>query len=356
MPTETSVKPTATLDGIKPSIRQFVGTHRRMLIDGQWVDAKSGDSFHVYNPATGEVMANVASGDYADIDLAVKAARRAFEQGPWSRMTHAERAKLVWKLADLIEQNLEEFAQIESLDNGKPLAVARVADIPLAIDNFRYMSGWATKIEGRTIGLSNLGQEFFAYTLREPVGVVGQIIPWNFPLLMAAWKLGPALAAGCTIVLKPAEQTPLSALRLGELALEVGFPPGVLNVLTGDGTTGAALVEHPDVDKIAFTGSTAVGREIGAKAGRALKRVTLELGGKSPNVILADADIQAAVKGAFQAIYFNSGQACNAGSRLFVPAERFDEVVGALAEQANATRLGPGLDTDTQLGPLVSAE
>src|SRR5450755_711082 len=198
--------------------------------------------------------------------------------------------------------------------------------------------------------------DYFSYTLREPIGVVGQIIPWNFPLLMAAWKIAPALAVGCTIVLKPAEQTPLSALRLGELALEVGFPPGVLNVLTGDGSTGAALVDHPDVNKIAFTGSTVVGREIGAKAGRALKRVTLELGGKSPNVILPDADIEAAVKGSFQAIYFNSGQACNAGSRLFVPAERFDEVVGALAKQANATHLGPGLDADTQLGPLVSAE
>src|SRR6516225_3817294 len=302
MPTETLIEPKPTLEEIKPAIRQFLATHRRMLIDGKWVDAKSGDSFRVYNPATGEVIANVAAGDYADIDLAVKAARLAFEHGPWSRMSHGERGKLIWKLADLIQENLEEFAQIESLDNGKPLAVARVADIPLAIDNFRYMSGWSTKIEGQTVSLSNLGQDFFAYTLREPVGVVGQIIPWNFPLLMAAWKLGPALAAGCTVVLKPAEQTPLTALRLGQLALDVGFPPGVINVLTGDGSTGAALVDHPDVDKIAFTGSTVVGREIGAKAGQALKRVTLELGGKSPNVILPDADMEAAVKGSFQAI------------------------------------------------------
>ena len=220
--------------------------------------------------------------------------------------------------------------------------------------HLRYFSGWPTKIEGNVLPVT--APNMLCYTRREPVGVCAQIVPWNFPLLMAAWKIAPALAAGCTIVLKPAEQTPLSALRLGELALEVGFPPGVLNVLTGDGSTGAALVEHPGVDKIAFTGSTAVGREIGAKAGRALKRMTLELGGKSPNIILPDADIDAAVKGSYQAIYFNSGQACNAGSRLFVPADRYDEVLGALAERAAATRLGPGLDPATQLGPLISAE
>ena len=344
MPTETLVKPTATLEGIKPTIRQFVATHRRMLIDGQWVDAKSGDSFHIYNPATGEVMANVASGDYADIDLAVKAARRAFEQGPWSRMTHAERAKLVWKLADLIEQNLEEFAQIESLDNGKPLAVARVADIPLAIDNFRYMSGWATKIEGQTVSLSNLGQDYFAYTLREPVGVVGQIIPWNFPLLMAAWKLGPALAAGCTVVLKPAEQTPLSALRLGELIEQAGFPPGVVNFVTGYGeTAGAALTAHPDVDKVAFTGSTEVGKLIVHAAAGNLKKVSLELGGKSPNIVFADADLETAIEGATSAIFFNHGQCCCAGSRLYVEKKIFDKVA-------------EGLDPQCEMGPLVSNE
>jgi acyl-CoA reductase-like NAD-dependent aldehyde dehydrogenase len=222
------------------------------------------------------------------------------------------------------------------------------------VAHLRYFAGWPTKIEGNVLPVS--APNMHCYTRREPVGVCAQIVPWNFPLLMAAWKIAPALAAGCTIVLKPAEQTPLTALRLGALALEVGFPPGVLNVLTGDGETGAALVDHPGVDKIAFTGSTAVGREIGAKAGRALKRVTLELGGKSPNVILADADMDAAIKGSFQALYFNSGQACNAGSRLFVPAERYDEVLGALAEQANAARLGPGLDPETHLGPLISAE
>jgi acyl-CoA reductase-like NAD-dependent aldehyde dehydrogenase len=257
-------------------------------------------------------------------------------------------------LADALEERAEEFAQIESLDNGKPVGLAQFVDVAGAVGHVRYFAGWPTKIEGAVLPVA--APNLHVYTRREPVGVAGQIIPWNFPLLMAAWKLGPALAAGCTIVLKPAEQTPLSALRLGELALEVGFPPGVLNILTGDGETGAALVDHPDVDKIAFTGSTAVGREIGSKAGGALKRVTLELGGKSPNIILPDADIEAAVKGSFQAIYFNSGQACNAGSRLFVPADRYDEVVSALAEAAAATQLGPGLDGATQLGPLVSAE
>ncbi len=245
-------------------------------------------------------------------------------------------------LADAMEARAEELAQIESLDNGKPVGLAQYVDVNGAIAHLRYFAGWPTKIEGGVLPVA--APNMHCYTRREPVGVCGQIIPWNFPLLMAAWKLGPALAAGCTVVLKPAEQTPLSALRIGELALEVGFPPGVLNVLTGDGETGAALVEHPGVDKIAFTGSTAVGREIGAKAGKALKRVTLELGGKSPNIILPDADIDAAIKGSFQAIYFNSGQACNAGSRLFVPAERFDEVMSGLADaaEAGAARAGAG--------------
>jgi acyl-CoA reductase-like NAD-dependent aldehyde dehydrogenase len=269
-------------------------------------------------------------------------------------MPPSGRERLMLALAAAIEERAEEFAQIESLDNGKPVGLAQYVDVNGAVGHLRYFAGWPTKIEGGVLPVT--APDMLCYTRREAVGVCAQIVPWNFPLLMAAWKLGPALAAGCTIVLKPAEQTPLSALRLGELALEVGFPPGVLNILTGDGETGAALVDHPDVDKIAFTGSTDVGREIGAKAGRALKRVTLELGGKSPNVILPDADLGAAIKGSFQAIYFNSGQACNAGSRLFVPAERYDEVLGALAEAASATHLGAGLDPDTQLGPLVSAE
>src|SRR3984957_11117925 len=285
---------------------------------------------------------------------APRTSRAPFENGPWSSMAPSARGALMMALADAIEAHEEEIAQIESLDNGKPVKLAQYVDVRGTIAHLRYYAGWPTKIEGNVLPVT--APNMLCYTRREAVGVCAQIVPWNFPLLMAAWKISPALAAGCTIVLKPAEQTPLSALRLGELALEAGFPPGVLNVLTGDGETGAALVDHPDVDKIAFTGSTAVGREIGPKAGRALKRMTLELGGKSPNVILPDADIEAAVKGSYQAIYFNSGQACNAGSRLYVPKERFDEVVGTLAERANATRLGPGLDGDTQLGPLVSAE
>src|SRR5687767_1119202 len=257
-------------------------------------------------------------------------------------------------LADAIDANADELAQLESLDNGKPVKMARRVDVPLASAHLRYFAGWPTRITGEVLPVAQANMH--CYTRKEPVGVAGQIIPWNFPLLMAAWKVAPALAAGCTVVLKPAEQTPLTALRLGELALEAGLPHGVLNVVTGDGETGAALVDHPGVDKIAFTGSTAVGREIGAKAGRALKRATLELGGKSPNIVLPDADLDAAVKGSFQAIYFNTGQACNAGSRLFVPREHFDEVVGALASRAAGTKLGPGLEADTQMGPLVSQE
>src|SRR3984893_12036190 len=290
-----------------------------------------------------------------DIDLAVKAARRAFERGPWSRMTHSQRGKLIWRLADLIEEHLEEFAQLESLDNGKPLTVARVADVPLAVDLFRYMAGWTTKIEGQTLSTSQLGSDYFAYTLREPVGVVGQIIPWNFPLLMAAWKLGPALATGCTVVLKPAEQTPLSALRLGELIEEAGFPPGVVNIVTGYGeTAGGALAAHPNVDKVAFTGSTEVGRLIVQAAARDLKHVSLELGGKSPNIILEDADLDVAIPGAASAIFFNHGQCCCAGSRLYVHERLFDKVVAGVSGQAKAIKLGSGLDPATQMGPMVS--
>ncbi|HTC73823.1 MAG TPA: aldehyde dehydrogenase family protein, partial [Solirubrobacteraceae bacterium] len=313
-----------------------------------------GRTFATLDPATGAEIAEVALGGPEDVARAVAAARAAFADGPWSSMPASARERLMHALADAIEARAEEIAQIESLDNGKPVGLAQYVDVNGAVGHLRYFAGWPTKIEGNVLPVS--APNMHCYTRREPVGVCAQIIPWNFPLLMAAWKLGPALAAGCTVMLKPAEQTPLSALRIGELALEVGFPPGVLNVLTGDGSTGAALVDSPGIDKVAFTGSTVVGREIGAKAGRALKRVTLELGGKSPNIILADADIDAAVKGSFQAIYFNSGQACNAGSRLFAPAERYDEVMSALADAANSARLGPGLDSATQLGPLVSAE
>jgi acyl-CoA reductase-like NAD-dependent aldehyde dehydrogenase len=350
----TTISADALPDALSAPARDFVSQSHRLLIGADRVEAADGRTFATVDPATGLDIAEVAHGGAEDIDRAVRAAREAFASGPWSSMPAAGRERLMHALADALEARAEEFAQIESLDNGKPVGLAQYVDVNGAVGHLRYFAGWPTKIEGAVLPVA--APNMHCYTRREAVGVCGQIIPWNFPLLMAAWKLGPALAAGCTIVLKPAEQTPLSALRLGELALEVGFPPGVLNVVTGDGETGAALVDHPDVNKIAFTGSTVVGREIGAKAGGALKRVTLELGGKSPNVILPDADIEAAVKGSFQAIYFNSGQACNAGSRLFVPAERFDEVTSALADAAKATQLGPGLDAATQLGPLVSAE
>jgi phenylacetaldehyde dehydrogenase len=316
---------------MEDKVTDFISKPRKMLINGKWVEAASGKTFPTYNPATGEVLALVAEGDREDIDRAVKAARAAFETGPWSRLTSSERGRLIWKLADLLEQNLEEFAELETLDNGKPLKVARAADVPLAVDLFRYMAGWATKIEGNTIPISvpyTPGAKYLAYTLREPVGVVGQIIPWNFPLLMAAWKLGPALATGCTVVLKPAEQTPLSCLRLGELIQEAGIPDGVVNIVPGYGeTAGAALAAHPDVDKVAFTGSTEVGKLILQAAAGNLKKVSLELGGKSPNVVFGDVDLDGAIAGSASAIFFNHGQCCCAGSRLYVENGIFDKVV-----------------------------
>ncbi len=340
-------------------VQEFVGRPRKMFIDGKWVAAASGKTFPTYNPATGEVLAQIAEGDREDIDRAVKAARKAFESDAWADMPASQRGRLIWKLGDLIEERLEEFAQLESLDNGKPLSVARVADVPLAVDLFHYMAGWATKIEGNTIPISASSKhvKYFAYTRREPVGVVGQIIPWNFPLLMAAWKLGPALATGCTVVLKPAEQTPLSALLLAELIAEAGFPEGVVNVVPGYGeTAGAALASHPDVDKIAFTGSTEVGKLILQVAAGNLKKVSLELGGKSPNVVFADADMKATIPGAASAIFFNHGQCCCAGSRLYVEQSIFDHVVNGVADQAKKIKVGPGFDPDTAMGPLVSEE
>ncbi|HWJ51414.1 MAG TPA: aldehyde dehydrogenase family protein [Solirubrobacteraceae bacterium] len=345
----------ATLpDALGAPAREFVAKPHLLLIGDERLEAADGRTFATLDPSSGSEIAQVALGGAEDVARAVAAARAAFADGPWGSMPASGRERLMHALAQALEDRAEELAQIESLDNGKPVGLAQYVDVGGAVAHLRYYAGWPTKIEGGVLPVT--APNMHCYTRREPVGVAAQIIPWNFPLLMAAWKLGPALAAGCTVVLKPAEQTPLSALRLGELALEVGFPPGVVNILTGDGSTGAALVEHPDVDKIAFTGSTAVGREIGAKAGRALKRVTLELGGKSPNIILPDADIDAAIKGSYQAIYFNTGQACNAGSRLFVPAERFDEVMSGLAAAASSARLGPGLEQGTQLGPVVSAE
>jgi phenylacetaldehyde dehydrogenase len=346
---------------IDPKISTLIETTpRKILINGRWVDSASGKTFPTYDPSTGEVMTQIAEGDREDINRAVKAARTAFDSGPWPQMTPSKRGRLIWKLADLIEEQLEEFALLESLDNGKPLTVARVADVPLAIDLFRYMAGWATKIEGNTIPISVPYAEesrFLAYTLREPVGVVGQIIPWNFPLLMAAWKLGPALATGNTVVLKPAEQTPLSALRLGELIREAGFPDGVVNIVPGYGeTAGAALAAHPEVDKVAFTGSTEVGKLILQAAAGNLKKISLELGGKSPNIVFADADMDSAIAGAASAIFFNHGQCCCAGSRLYVEKSAFDRVVEGVADEARKIKVGPGLDPKSSMGPLVSQE
>jgi phenylacetaldehyde dehydrogenase len=347
-----------SVPSMDPNVSAFVTAKRKLFINGKWVEAASGKTFPSYNPATGEVLANVAEGDREDIDRAVKAARAAFETGPWSKMPPAGRGKLIWKLADLIEKHQEEFAQLESLDNGKPLKISRIADLPLTIEHMRYYAGWATKIEGNTIPLTLAEpSKFLAYTVREPVGVVGQIIPWNFPLLMAAWKLGPALAAGCTIVLKPAEQTPLSALRLGELIQEAGFPDGVVNIVPGYGeTAGAALSAHPDVDKIAFTGSTEVGKLILQAAAGNLKKVSLELGGKSPNIVMADADLETTIPGAASAIFFNHGQCCCAGSRLFVEEKVFDKVVDGVAKLAEQIQVKPGFDPDSDMGPLVSEE
>jgi phenylacetaldehyde dehydrogenase len=344
---------------VPPAIRAWLSNPRPMLIDGKWVKAQSGKTFDVFDPATGEKIAAVAEGDKADIELAVKAARRAFESGPWSRMTPSQRGLIIHRIGDLILKNADELAALEALDNGKPRLVAKAADVTLSADMFHYMSGWATKIEGKTIPISALaappGLEFVSITRPEPIGVVGQIIPWNFPLLMAAWKLAPALATGCCVVLKVAEETPLSGLRLGELLLEAGVPDGVVNIVPGFGeTAGAALAAHPGVDKVAFTGSTEVGRLIVQAASRDLKKVSLELGGKSPNIILGDADVESAIAGATAAIFFNHGQCCNAGSRLFVQRNIFDKVVDGIAAQAKKIKLGHGLNEDTDMGPLVS--
>ncbi len=344
---------------VASGVTEFLARPGKMLIDNRWVESVSGKTFPVYNPATGEEIAHVAHGDAMDIDLAVKAARAAFEAGPWRRITASDRGRMLWKLGDLIDAHLDEFAQLESLDNGKPLTVARAADVPLAAELFRYMAGWTTKLEGNTIPLSvpyTPGAQYHAYTQREPVGVVGQIIPWNFPLLMAAWKLGPALAAGCTVILKPAEQTPLSALRLGELILEAGFPAGVVNIVPGFGEAGAALAAHPDVDKVAFTGSTEVGKLVLEAASGNLKKVSLELGGKSPNIVFADADLATTIDGAASAIFFNQGQCCCAGSRLYVEHSIFDRVVEGVAERAKKIRVLPGMDPECDMGPLVSQE
>jgi len=339
--------------------RGFLAQPKRMLIGGEWVEAAGGARIDVLDPANGQAFASVPAGEAADIDRAVAAARKAFEAGDWPKMRPVDRERLLLKFADLVEANAQELAEIESLDNGKPVTIARNVDLPLVVDFLRYMAGWATKLDGSAMDLSVplvRDREFFGFTRREPVGVVGAIIPWNFPLLMAAWKVGPALTTGCTMVLKPAEDTPLTALRLAELALQAGYPPGVLNVVTGYGhTAGAALSSHPGIEKIAFTGSTEIGKIVGKAALDNMTRMSLELGGKSPVIVLDDADPDVAAAGAAQAIFFNQGQACTAGSRLFVHKSRFDRVVERLAAIAADMKLGAGIDPTTQIGPLVSA-
>ncbi len=339
-----------------PAVRQFLQSERRLLIGDAWVPAASGRTFPTLDPATGEVLAQVPHGTEIDVERAVAAARAAFELGsPWRRTTPRQRQRLLWRVAELIDENADELAQLETLDNGKPLASAR-GDVGVAAELFRYFAGWATKIEGTTIPMSTEGRTYLAYTLREPVGVVGAIVPWNFPLTMACFKVIPSLTAGNTVVLKPAEQTPLSALRLGELVLEAGFPPGVLNVVTGFGEAGAAIAAHPDVDKVAFTGSTETGKRIVTAAAGNLKKVSLELGGKAPNIVFADADLPAAVAGAAHAGFFNQGQCCVNGSRLYVQRDVFDEVVAGIAEVARGITLGSGFSPGTDMGPLITAE
>lgn len=329
---------------------------KKLLINGKWVEPKTGKYFKTYNPATEEVLAEIPEGGKEDVDMAVKAARQAFEDGRFHRkMSAAQRARCMYKLADLIEKHADELAEIETLDNGKPINESKHVDVPATVETFRYYAGWATKLEGETINANN---SFFTYTLREPIGVVGQIIPWNFPMLMMAWKWGPALACGNSVVLKPAEQTPLSALRIGELALEAGFPEGVVNIITGLGPSSAGefLANHDDVDKIAFTGEDKTGQLIVQASVKTLKRVSLELGGKAPNIVFADADIDAAVKGAITGIFFNQGQVCCAGSRLFLEKSVHDEFMTKLLERVGKMRQGYGLDEKTHIGPQVSKE
>ena len=325
----------------------------RLLIGGQWMDGSK--HFDTINPATEEVLTQVAEASPEDIDRAVTAARRAFEdrKGPWRKLSASERGRLIWKLADLVEKNIDQLAQLETLDNGKPIFESRYVDMPMVVDVLRYYAGLATKIHGETV---NTFETAFTYTLREPVGVVGLIVPWNFPLLLASWKLGPALACGNTVILKPAEQTPLTTLKLGELVIEAGFPAGVVNILTGGPETGKAIVAHPGIDKIAFTGSTAVGKEIMRGAADTLKRVTLELGGKSPNIVFADADLDGAVKGAINGIFYGKGEVCNAGSRLFLESKLSDEFTEKLVARASKMRPADPLDPKSRLGAIVSQE
>ena len=340
-----------------PSIAANVSQRpRRMLIGDQWRESVSGDTIPVIDPATERQVAAIQRGGRADVDLAVASARQALERGPWPQMNGAVRAKLLWKLADLVEQHRDELAMLETLDNGKPLLIAQTVDVTAAAEKLRYASGWATKITGQTLSPLTPGDSH-AFTLREPVGVAALIVPWNFPLMSAVSKLADALAAGCTTVLKPSEQTSLSALRLGELIQSAGFPDGVVNIITGYGPeAGLALAEHPGVDKVSFTGSTAVGRKLLGAAMGNLKRITLELGGKSPAIVFADADFEVACKGVLRNIFANAGQMCTAGSRVYAERPIYERLLVELAAHAQALQIGPGIRPDTQMGPLVSKQ
>ncbi|MEO7324494.1 MAG: aldehyde dehydrogenase family protein [Dokdonella sp.] len=349
----------ATITQDRPALSaastEFLQRPKQLLINNRWTDALSGARIPVEDPAQGEVITHVASADAADVELSVTAARTAFRR--WSTQPPSTRARLLFKLADLLERYTTEFAELESLDVGKPLMVTRMLDVPFTVDAIRYNAGWATKLTGETFDLACAPTPFQAFSLRQPIGVVAGIVPWNFPLLQAALKLSAALAAGCVIVLKPSELTPLTALRLGELALEAGFPPGVLQILTGLGSeAGAALVRHPGVDKVSFTGSTAVGREIVRTCAVDFKRVTVELGGKSPNIIFADADLEQAIAGAAAAAFFNAGQVCYAGTRLYVQDSVYETVIAGLSEAMSNYVIGDPFDPETQLGPVVSAK
>jgi aldehyde dehydrogenase (NAD+) len=346
---------TATASMPKPKYSPPKVADQKMLIGGKWVTSVSGKTFPTTNPTSGETICNVAEGDKADIDLAVKAARKAFESGPWPKISPSDRSRLLGKLADAVESHSNELATLESLDNGKPINDSLGADLPLTVQCYRYYAGWADKIYGQTLPITG---DYFSCTRHEPIGVVGQIIPWNFPLLMQAWKWAPALACGNTVVLKPAEQTPLTALYVAKLAQEVGFPDGVINVVPGYGpTAGAALSGHMDVDKIAFTGETSTGKIVMTAAAQSnLKRVSLELGGKSPNVVFADADLEAAIEGAYFGLFFNQGQCCCAGSRLYVQESAYDEFVHKITAKAKARKVGDPFHQDTEQGPQVSQE
>lgn len=341
---------------IEPRVEEFLKSGpKKLFINGQFVESKSGKTFKSINPATGEFLCEVYEAGPEDLDVAVDAAEKAFH-GRWSQISASERSRMLWKLAELIEENLEAMAQLETLDNGKPIRETRNADVPLVIDHFRYYAGWVNKLSGEVVN-NSLHPNIFTYTRRQPIGVCGQIIPWNFPLLMAAWKLGAALATGNVVVLKPAEDTPLSVLFLAELIQEAGFPEGVVNIIPGFGhVVGSAMNKHPRIRKIAFTGSTEVGKIIMREAAANVKRVTLELGGKSPNIVFPDADFSKAIPGALHSIFFNQGQVCSAGSRLFVHKKIYDNFLADMASEASKLKVGPGLEEETQVGPLVSAK